>query len=505
MSPKEAAGTENLEADIVIIGSGGGLVGALAAAEKGVRNVIVLEKQDALGGNMRFGNGFFACESPVQKREQIIADKDEIFKTFMKWVHWTRVDPRIVRAFLNKSGDTIRWLQEKGMDFEIKMIYPNQRFRVWHWPLNGCGAELVRVLIKNCADLGVKTMLNTSGRRILRDAGGKVAGIVASRDGQEFNIKAGSVIIATGSFCANQELLKQYCTDYYEGMDGFNHPHHTGDGLLMAAEAGAAIAETIPVIHDGPNPDYGPTGPQDKPAYASEPFGGIAKEPNIVWVNKKGRRFVDESAGYMVWESGNAILLQPEKVMYCLFDDRIREDMEKTGLLMGRGWGDDEIKQRTALPGLNKAFRNKEKEKKNSFVKVTDTWEEMAAWIGADPAVLKAEIEEYNSFCDHGYDAIFSKDRRHLIPLLQPPYYAIRCVTSCGETLGGIKINENMEVLDQQHEIIPGLYAVGNIADGWESQTYCAECCGSVFGFAVNSGRIAGENAADYVMQKSGR
>jgi fumarate reductase flavoprotein subunit len=499
MSPKSVDMLKNLEADVVIIGSGGGLSAATAAAEKGVKSIIVLEKQDEIGGNVRYGNGLFACESPIQKRDQIIADKDECFKTFMKWVHWSRVNPRIVRAFLNKTGDTIAWLQEKGLDFEIKLIYPNQKFRVWHWPLNGCGGELVRVLTDYCTKRSVKFMTKTSGKRILRDAKGKISGVVAEQGGREFTIKTSNVIIATGSFCGNQNFLKKYCTDYYEGMDGFNHPFHTGDGLVMAAEIGASIAETIPVIHDGPNPDYGPTPPQHKPAYTAGPFGGIIKEPFNMWVNKNGQRFIDESAGFMVWESGNAILLQPGKVMYCLFDDVIREKMEEKGLLMGRGWGEEEVKQRISLPNLKKQIVSAAKN--YSFIKVADSWEEMAEWIGAEPEVLKAEVAAYNSYHDHGYDAIFAKEKRYLEPLVKPPYYAIRGVTSCGETLGGIIINERMEVLDSKNKVIPGLYAVGNIADGWESQTYCAECCGSVFAFAINSGRMAGENAADRILK----
>jgi fumarate reductase flavoprotein subunit len=499
MSPAGTEPNNNPEADIVIIGSGGGLVAAVAAAEKGA-SVIVLEKQNVLGGNVRFGNGFFACESPIQKREQIIADRDECFKTFMKWNHWSRVDPRIIRAYLNKSGDTIRWFQEKGVDFEIKMIYPSQKFRVWHWPLNGYGARLVRVLTRSCQEMGVKLLTGTSGRKIIRDGQGNITGVVAVRDGKEFQIKTRSVIIATGSFCGNLELVKKYCPDYYDGMDAFNAPYHTGDGLLMAEEIGAGIAESVPIIHDGPNPDYG-FEPEGEPAYTKEPFAGIIKEPYMVWVNGKGRRFVDEATGYMVWESGNAILLQPDKVMYALFDDRIRQDMEETGLLMGRGWGDQEVGQRVALPGLEKALRSKAAGK-DSMVKTAGSWEEMAHWIGADPKALKAEIDEYNSFCDHGYDAIFAKERRHLLPLQKAPYYGIRSVTSCGETLGGIKINERMEVLDTQGNVMPGLYAVGNIADGWQGQTYCSECCGTAFGFAVNSGRISGENAAEFVLKK---
>lgn len=509
MSPRGTEKIENLEANIVIMGSGCGLAAAVAAAEKGVTGIVVLEKQGTLGGHSNIAQGLFACESPIQKRDNIIADRDECFRTLMRWHHWADVDPRIARAYINKSGDTIRWFQKKGVDFEIKMWYPNQKFRIFHWPLKGKGpeygrgAELIKVLSRDCKELGVKLLLRTRGKRIIRDAKGNISGVVAVKGGKEFEIKTRSVIIATGTFAGNIELIKKLCPDsYYEGMhiwEGMRH--HTGDGLLMAAEIGAAIADHIPMSGEGPSPNY-PTMKGSLAADIKEPIAGIVKEPYTVWVNKKGKRFVDETAGFMLPESANALLRQPGKVMYTLFDDRIRQDMEETGLLIGRGWGRDEEGQRIALPGLEKTLQRRAGEGENSLVKIADSWDEMAHWIGADPKVLKAEIEEYNSCCDHGYDAIFAKERRFLLPLRKPPYYAIRCIGSAGGVGGGIKINERMEVLDTEDNTIPGLYAAGEAASGLHGRTYCGELCGSGLGFAMNSGRIAGENAAEFVLRK---
>ena len=104
---------EGLKADIVVIGSGGGLAAAVAAAEEGA-SVVLLEKENILGGYTRQANGLMACESPAQKRMNITVTADEVFRRFMNWNHWYRVDPRIIRAYVNKTGDTIRWLEEKG-------------------------------------------------------------------------------------------------------------------------------------------------------------------------------------------------------------------------------------------------------------------------------------------------------------------------------------------------------------------------------------------------------
>ncbi|MBI5442912.1 MAG: FAD-binding protein [Deltaproteobacteria bacterium] len=130
------------------------------------------------------------------------------------------------------------------------------------------------------------------------------------------------------------------------------------------------------------------------------------------------------------------------------------------------------------------------------YVRIADSWEEIAAWIGADAAALKATVNGYNAACDRGHDSIFAKDRRHLLPLRATPYYAIKLGVEYLDTIGGIKINERMEVLSVEGSAIPGLYAAGIDTGGWVGDTYCVQLAGTTFAFSINSGRIAGENAA---------
>lgn len=486
MSTNENDYAEDLVTDIVIIGSGGGMAAAVAAAEKGA-NVIVLERQKVAGGNTRLAFGLWACESPVQERENIRTNKDEYFKIAMKWAHWHRVNPRVVRAYIDKSGDTIRWLEEKGVEFDMGAV----RFRrSAHAPI-GTGKKLMAALIKTAETLGVEILLQTRGNNIIRDQQqGNVKGVIAEKDGREFEIKAKSVIIATGGFPGNIEMLKKYCPDYYDGMYTGNSPFHTGDGITMAQEAGAEIVGNIPIFHVGPVVGSAPRGK----------LAALVKDPYAMWVNKTGRRFIDES-GCMLWECGNAILMQPDRVSYCLFDDDIRKHMEERGIYDSQVWEDDKEISRAKSSIL------KEKLKEHSGVnpdevKVSDSLDEMAAWIGADPRILKSTIDEYNNACDEGRDSVFVKDKEFMIPLRTPPYYAVKGITDCGETMGGIRINEHMEAQDINSKTIPGIYIAGIIADGWESQTYCCEeMAGSAYGFAINSGRIAGENAASFALK----
>ena len=463
------SGSKKMEAELVILGGGGaGLAAATAATEEGVKSIVVLEKRTTLGGNTARATGLFACESPVQARERIIADKDELLKRAVKWAHLSRIDPRIIRAFLNKSGDTIRWLEHYGLEFHIVPFYPNQQPRVWHCP-KGRGLKLTQVLAETCRKRGVKLLLRSSGKKIRLDAEGRVTGVVAVKEGEEFEIIAGSTIIATGGLGGNKELLNKYCPSYYDDMPLRGLPL-TGDGLLMAAEAGAAIHDFVTLLKEGPRVNL-----------HSWPLMGLERAPATLWVNSRGRRFVDEMEGDSPFESVNAMLRQPDKICYTLLDSAIRKHYEDT------------------KPGLEKALQ---KEARKAKVKIADSWDEIAGWIGADPKTLEDTIEEYNVFCHQGYDAVFAKDRRYLMPLRTAPYFAIKCMPVYLDTIGGIKINEHMEVMDDCHHPIPGLYAAGVITSGWMAETYCGDLSGSAFGFAINSGRIAGENAAKFTLGK---
>jgi fumarate reductase flavoprotein subunit len=227
----------------------------------------------------------------------------------------------------------------------------------------------------------------------------------------------------------------------------------------------------------------------------------MAMNKYSVWVNKRGRRFTDETVttGMMC----NPILMQPDKVIYSVFDDemrrRIEEGLDDQGGRKHSKKGGGTIVTKKGFPGLQEDLK---KQAVLGGTRIADTWEEIAEWIGAKPEVLKAEISAYNTCCEKGRDDIFAKDPEYLRPLHQPPYYAMRCYDRVGETLGGIIVNENMEVLDAEDEVIPGIYVAGVLADGIQGQTYCYDVGGSAMGFAVNSGRISGESAARFVLGK---
>jgi fumarate reductase flavoprotein subunit len=348
------------------------------------------------------------------------------------------------------------------------------------------GSEIIKILRQRCEDTGVKLLLSCPAEKILTDDKGRVNGVRAEMDGKTVEINAGSVIIATGGYIGNKELLKKYYPAYSDRIVFLGMPH-TGDGYRMATEIGAAT-EGLGVLLLHPHIYRG-----------SVQIDALAQEPATVWVNKQGNRFTDETVTFRPTECGNTINRQLDKCVCVLLDSKLKQKIEEEGFIRGAvhgGTRGTHIPTGVRLAGLGPVLQS---EAAKGEVKISDSWEDIAAWIGVSSEVLKATIDSYNQSCDRGYDEVFNKERSYLQALRTPPYYAIRCYLSCLDTIGGIKINHRMEVLDILDNPIPGLYAGGDAAGGWETSTYCIRLPGSALGFAINSGRIAAENAVNFI------
>lgn len=507
MGSQAATQTGGLQADVAIVGAGGaGMAAAVAALEKGCRRVVMLEKAGAPGGSTAMAHDIFGVESPVQKRAWFDTSRDELFRLHMDWTHWT-VDPRIVRAFIDRSADTISWLEDKGLGLELLPMFPNQAPLIRH-AIKGRGVELCRILRKSAEDLGVTLLTRARVKKILRADDGRVTGVVAdTRDG-EVTVSATAVIIATGGYGNNTDLLKKHYPHYHDTMTYDGPPANTGDGILLALEIGAASAGLGSMNLHGPssaprsqadllNID-GVTDAHGKPLRLT--LMPICLEPDTIWVNKRGRRYIDEGYILQFFAYGHAVARQPEGLSYTLLDSVLVRAKERQGIYnqMAPGWfPPDTYITGIPLPGLERELR-----KPHELVKVADSWDDIAAWMGAEPEALAATVEEYNAACDRGYDPVFVKERRYLLPLRTPPFYAIRGHVHICDTIGGIKIDESMRVIDTAGDPIPGLYAAGVTTGGWEAETYDYRLTGHLVGFALNSGRIAAENAVDYTARR---
>ena len=476
-----------LEADIIVVAAGAsGLPAAITAAQGGAK-VIVFEKGSTTGGTGNMGMGPFGVESRLQRLKQVKLTKDEAFKIFMDYTHW-RVDAQLVRAYIDKAATGIDWLEKLGVEFvEPATYFPGGNY-TWHLvkPATGqpgpmASGTMMKILTDRAKELGVKIFLQSPVKKILKQ-GDRVTGVVAEdKSGEPIQVKAKAVIIGTGGFGDNPDMIKKY-TGFEWGRDlfSFRIPGMVGDGIRMAWEVGAAPTEmSMEMI-------YGMPGELDPRLH--ETF----RQPHLM-VNLLGERFFNEEIMPNTTFTGNAIARQKNRAAFLIFDENIKRHMETVGYdFLSVVFPLTKVDNLDAL--IKEAF---DKGYKDVFV--ADSLEELAGKTGIDPEGLKKTVEQYNRFCEKGHDDLFAKNPKYLQPVKEPKFYALRVHLRFWGTLGGIKINEKTEVLDNEDEVIPGLYAVGNDAGGLWGDTEDLLLPGEALGFALNSGRIAGKNALKYI------
>ena len=470
-----------------MIGSGAsGLVAALTAAEGGA-GVIVFEKMPYPGGTSNYPGGIFAVESEMQRRRNITMTRDEAFLMIMAYNHW-RANARMVRAIVDKSAGTIDWLQRLGVEFlEPAAIYPGGP-QTWHL-LKGRGAAMVKVLVARAQEKGIEILLATPVKEIVKDEKNRVAGVMArDNDGKTIKVDARAVIVATGGYANDKDMIKKYSGfDLEVNLFPAGNVNKTGDGIKMAWAVGAA-SEGLGVLQ---LTGGSPVGPGIK---QGEHLAAASSQPYL-WINREWVRFCDESIAYNFTFAGNAVSRQKGGYVFRIFDENTKRYMVEKGIDVALGIF---VPAATKLLKLDAEIKEA-LEKGNRNVFVADFLEELADKMGIDPGILKSTVDEYNKLCEKKHDDLYAKDPKFLQPVKTAKFYAFRCYPSFLGTLGGIKINHQTEVLNREDEVIPGLYAVGLDAAGMYGDSYDLIVPGSTLGFAVNSGRIAGENALRYM------
>jgi fumarate reductase flavoprotein subunit len=360
--------------------------------------------------------------------------------------------------------------------------------RTWHL-IKGRGGAMVKALVVRAKEKGVEIRLDSPVRRVIKD-GNKVTGVVVEQHGLPLEVAAKAVIIATGGYGGNKEWIKKYA-GFEIGVDMFPRVDVglMGDGLQMAWDVGAAREGMGLVEIEYWLPGTGLLGTQ---------LLILARQP-CLWVNLQGERFGNEET--MVANApygGNALARQKMRHGYLIFDARTKQYMETTGF--DRGASNVGGVAGDKLANLDKQIKDAV-EKGNRNVFIAQSLEELASKTGIKLGALRETISQYNGFAAEKRDNQFAKSPEYLRTIKEPPFYALAIYPTMLGTLGGIRINEKMEVLTEDYEVIPGLYAVGNNASGMYGDTYSFAIPGTSLGFAVNSGRIAGENAAVYVRE----
>jgi fumarate reductase flavoprotein subunit len=474
---------KKLETDIIVVAAGAaGLAASIAAAESGAK-VIAFEKASTTGGSGSMGMGPLGVESRLQRLKMLGPTKDEAFRIFMDYTHW-QVEARLVRAYMDKAATTIGWLENMGVEFMDPCAYFPGGQATWHIVKpggEGCAINMFRIMTERAKEMGVQILLRTPVEKLIKQ-GDKIVGVVAEdRTGEPVEAYAKAVIIATGGFGDNPQWIKKY-TGYEWGRDlqSFRIPGLVGDGIRMVWEVGAARTEMrMELIYLMPgelNPEL------------AETF----RQPHLL-VNLLGERFMNEEIMPNTAFTGNAISRQKDRTAFLIFDENIKRHMESVGFdSYHLVFPFTKVENLDAL--MKEAFDSGYKD-----VFVADSLEELAGKTGIDPDGLKATVDEYNEYCEKGFDPIFNKSHKLLRPIKTPKFYAGKQLPGAYGSLGGIKINHKTEVLDKAWKKIPGLYAAGTDACSIYGDTYVFILPGNTMGFALNSGRIAGENAAEYI------
>ncbi|CAN5392699.1 hypothetical protein BH10PSE12_BH10PSE12_13340 [soil metagenome] len=461
--------------DVVVVGSGGaGNSAAIMACDAGL-NVLMLEAGSRIGGSTVLSGGvFMAGGTSVQRAAGIEDSTDSFYEFYMTANRW-QLEPALVRAYCEGAGEFIEWAISLGVEYLPEQLYNSSIASVarGHVP-TGYGARFLEVLHGAATTRGTQVVTHTRVERLLVE-GGRVVGVHA--DGQD--IRAAAVILACGGLGgADKALLAEYYPDAIRHGDRHGHigpDTNRGDAIPLGLGAGAVVARST--INRGLvslAPDFD----------MNEAEGFLPAW--LVFVNREGRRFMDEDAPYAV--SGDIVNLQTDAVCFAIFDQEMFLNAN------GKGHFDTGMVG-TECPSWEHAMFEKNLAK--GRIQTADTLEALGAKIGVHPQALRNNIDRYNGFVEQGHDAQFFKKMRGTVKVERGPFYAteVRAVTVPMSSVG-LQVDARAQVHDGADAPIPGLYAAGEAMGGVVGYYLGG---GNGIGPPAVFGRIAGRSAADYV------
>jgi len=449
------------EADVVVVGGGNtGIPAAITAHDKGAK-VIVLEASGGMASSLAMiAGGTPFTGTDLQKAEGIKDSPDQLYEEAVKV---SGGDPELWRALADRQEEVYEWLKSLGAKPEKVLLAPGHLVRR-SVKFEGHGPALCKVLRNALEKSGIDVRYRHRARKLIVD-NGRVIGVSAEAGGKTTNFRARkAVILATGGFCQNLDIVKEF-GPHFADLVPTAPKTHQGDGLKMAMAIGAgtdglglAVCPSMPV------------GEKTLQFVNAGTYGGITVDR---WGNRFGNEATEELGTYT------------EKHKICL-------DRDPTGLHIGV--------TDQAIKDLNEPPPTPPREP----IYKADTIEELEKQLGIPAGNLKATIDEYNSDIEkYGYDRKFGRKllgmhwpEKPVMKLDHPPYYAVKykiCLTSMK---GGLKINAKCQVIDLFGDVIPGLYAAGEIAGGLERIPH-HYYTGRMTVQAFTQGRIAGDVAAD--------
>ena len=491
-----------VDADVVIVGAGGaGMTAAITAAAEG-KSVVIVESQPMVGGNsvratggMNAGKTVYQDENEfgesagVEKTLKTAAEKyadNETITALAKTVseQWAAYqanptgyfdsvelmeldtmiggkginDPELVETLCANSADAIDWLDEHGITLHNVSSFGGASVKRIHRPVNAegktvsVGSYMIPLLQENCEKAGVKMMLDTTATEILTDANGAAVGVKATgASGETVTVNAKAVVLATGGFGANLDMVVKYKPEL-KGFMTTNAPGIQGQGIEMAQAIGAATVDMDQIqIH--------PTVEANTAALITEGLRG----DGAILINEEGQRFIDEVGTRDVVSA--AEIAQTGSYSWLVVDQAMAD---ASSVIQGY------IKKGYTVTGA--------------------TYEELGKAMGVDAAAFAETMDKWNGYVEAKNDPDFGRTS-FANPLNTAPYYAVKVTAGVHHTMGGLKINANTEVLNEKGEVIPGLFAAGEVTGGVHGANRLGG--NAVADFTV-FGRIAGAAASDY-------
>ena len=494
--------TVSYDADVVVIGAGGaGMTAAMTAADAG-QKVVILESQAMVGGNSARATGGMNAAKTVYQDENEFDQAAGVEKTLAtaaekyadnetitalaktvseQWAAYqanptgyfdsvelmeldTMVggkginDPELVKTLCEGTADAIDWLDENGITLHNVSSFGGASVKRIHRPVNeegkvvSVGAYMIPLLQENCEKRGIDIVLNTTVDTILTDANGAAVGVSGTdKDGNTVVVNAKSVILATGGFGANLDMVTQYKPEL-AGFMTTNAAGAQGQGIEMATAIGAGTVDMDQIqIH--------PTVEANTAALITEGLRG----DGAILVNANGERFIDEVGTRDVVSA--AEIAQPGSYSWLIVDQAM---VDASSVIQGYI--------------------------KKGYTKTGATYEELAKELDVDPATFANTMETWNSYVEAKNDPDFGRTS-FANPLNNGPYYAIKVTAGVHHTMGGVTINSATEVLKEDGTVIPGLFAAGEVTGGVHGANRLG---GTAVADFVVFGRIAGESAANY-------
>ena len=494
--------TVSYDADVVVIGAGGaGMTAAMTAADAG-QKVVILESQAMVGGNSARATGGMNAAKTVYQDENEFDQAAGVEKTLAtaaekyadnetitalaktvseQWAAYqanptgyfdsvelmeldTMVggkginDPELVETLCEGTADAIDWLDENGITLHNVSSFGGASVKRIHRPVNeegkvvSVGAYMIPLLQENCEKRGIDIVLNTTVDTILTDANGAAVGVSGTdKDGNTVVVNAKSVILATGGFGANLDMVTQYKPEL-AGFMTTNAAGAQGQGIEMATAIGAGTVDMDQIqIH--------PTVEANTAALITEGLRG----DGAILVNANGERFIDEVGTRDVVSATE--IAQPGSYSWLIVDQAMADAS-------------------SVIQGYIK----------KGYTKTGATYEELAKELDVDPATFANTMETWNSYVEAKNDPDFGRTS-FANPLNNGPYYAIKVTAGVHHTMGGVTINSATEVLKEDGTVIPGLFAAGEVTGGVHGANRLG---GTAVADFVVFGRIAGESAANY-------